>query len=139
MIRIIIAGGRDFCNYDYLSSSVLDVISGLESRNKYSGIGKFEAGTQHKVEFISGTAAGADRLGERFALSLNAQVHRFPADWNTYGKSAGYIRNEQMAKFAISQNSYGVLIAFWNGQSKGTKHMIDLAEKYGLEIYIINY
>lgn len=139
MIRIIIAGGRDFCNYDYLSRSVLDVISSLGTRNKHSGIGKFEAGTQHKVEFISGTAAGADRLGERFALSLNAQVHRFPADWNTYRKSAGYIRNEQMAKFAISDDSYGVLIAFWNGESKGTKHMIDLAKKHGLEVCIFYY
>ena len=139
MVRLIIAGGRNFSNYDYLTKSVLDVLSGLDARSACSGLGKFEAGTTHKVEFISGTAVGADRLGERFALALNAKVHRFPADWNTYGKSAGYIRNEQMAKFAISDDSYGVLIAFWDGESKGTKHMIDLAKKHGLEVCIFYY
>lgn len=139
MIRIIIAGGRDFYKYDYLVRSVFDVLSDLGARNAYSGLGKFEAGAQHKVEFISGTAAGADTLGERLVLEQNWQVYRFPADWNTYGKSAGYIRNEQMAKFAVSDNSYGVLIAFWNGKSRGTKHMIDLAKKHGLEVYIFYY
>ena len=57
---------------------------------------------------------------------------RFPADWNK-GKSAGYIRNEKMANYADA------LIAFWNGMSRGTEHMINLAKQYKLKIRICNY
>ena len=91
------------------------------------------------MEIISGTAKGADKLGEAFADKCHIKVKRFPADWITYGKSAGYIRNEQMAKYAMSDNSYGVLIAFWDGKSKGTMHMINLAKKHGLEVHIVKY
>ena len=90
-----------------------------------------------QVKFISGTAKGADILGEQFAYTYEYDVKRFPADWNTYGKSAGYRRNAEMAKYA--SEAYGVLFAFWDGQSKGTKHMIDLANKYGLEVHVVNY
>ena len=72
-------------------------------------------------------------------MRLNILLKKFPANWDLYGKRAGYIRNEQMAKYAMSDNSYGVLIAFWDGKSRGIKHMIDLANKYGLEIHIVNY
>ena len=66
-----------------------------------------------------------------------SKVKRFVPDWNTYGKSAGYRRNAEMAKYA--SEAYGVLFAFWDGQSRGTKHMIDLANKYGLEVHVVNY
>jgi len=58
------------------------------------------------------------------------------AEWDKYGKSAGYKRNEQMAIYAKEDN--GVLIAFHNG-SKGTKHMIDLANKHGLRVFVIKF
>ena len=90
-----------------------------------------------QVKFISGTARGADILGEQFAYTYEYDVIRFPADWNTYGKSAGYRRNAEMAKYA--SEAYGVLFAFWDGQSRGTKHMIDLAKRYGLEVHVVNY
>ena len=44
-----------------------------------------------------------------------------------------------MAQIASEEDCYGVLIAFWDGESKGTKHMINLAEKYGLEVHVIKY
>lgn len=78
---------------------------------------------------ISGTARGADRLGEEWAQEHNVPCERFPADWNTHGKSAGYKRNEQMA------NNADALIALWDGSSKGTKHMIDIARRNGLRIH----
>lgn len=122
MKRIIIAGSRDFNNYKLLEQSLLDFI------------GSFE---HNQIEIISGTARGADRLGEQFSNSMNYNLVRFPADWDKYGKSAGYRRNAEMAKYASEED--GVLFAFWDGQSRGTKHMIDLANKYDLEVHVINY
>ena len=87
---------------------------------------------QTDIEIVSGTAKGADQLGEKYAKEKGYPVKQFPADWSK-GKSAGYVRNEEMAKYADA------LIAFWNGLSKGTGHMIDLAKKYKLKIRICNY
>lgn len=72
---------------------------------------------------VSGTAQGVDKLGELFAKRQNIKVKRFPADWDAYGKSAGYRRNAEMAKYA------DCLLAVWDGKSKGTSHMIDLMKR----------
>lgn len=55
----------------------------------------------------------------------------FPANWAEFGKYAGYIRNYDMGKNA------DMLIAFWDGKSKGTSHMIDIAERLNLIIHKI--
>jgi len=89
------------------------------------------------IEIVSGRANGADRLGELFAKDYNLKIKYFPADWDLYGKSAGYRRNGDMAKYAAEDN--GVLVAFWDGKSKGTKHMIDTANKYKMKVYVVNY
>lgn len=89
------------------------------------------------IQFISGTAKGADQLGEQFAKACKCEIVRFAADWNKFGRSAGYIRNKEMAQYAAEET--GVLFAFWDGESQGTKHMIDLAYKYGLDVHVINY
>lgn len=80
-----------------------------------------------------GNCRGADKLGENYAYLYGEDAKQFPADWKNYGKSAGYIRNKQMAEYATH------LIALWDGQSKGTKSMIDLAKQYGLKVRIINF
>ena len=140
MVRIIIAGGREFNDYELLKQSVNDIIFDLECRNTITGIGNTSrVNEKHLIEFVSGTARGADQLGEKYAGESIWSVKRFPANWDLYGKRAGYIRNEQMAKYAMSDNSYGLLIAFWDGKSRGTKHMIDLAKKHGLEVHVVNY
>lgn len=126
-IRIIVAGGRDFDDYDLLS----------ETLKEYTD--KFRSEEKDRIVIISGGARGADKLGEKFALS-NGFIHRIIlADWDRYGKSAGYIRNRQMAIHAAGAGDRGVLFAFWDGKSRGTKHMIDLAEKYGLETVVVRY
>lgn len=79
---------------------------------------------------ISGAARGADKLGENWAAIHKVPVIRYPAEWNLYQKSAGYRRNEKMAEHAEA------LIALWDGQSPGTKHMIDIATRKGLRIHI---
>ena len=89
------------------------------------------------MEIVCGKARGANTLGEKFAKNYGIKVKYFPADWNSLGKSAGYKRNKQMAEYAKEKN--GVLIAFWDKKSKGTKHMIDLANSNGLKVFVYNY
>lgn len=72
-------------------------------------------------------------MGERYARERGFQLRRFPADWEQYGKSAGHIRNAKMADNADA------LIAFWDGESKGTKNMIDNARRKGLAVRVIQY
>ena len=70
---------------------------------------------------ISGGARGVDTTAENAAVALRLGVEVHPADWDRLGKSAGYIRNEKMVDAADR------VVAFWDGESKGTKHSIDLA------------
>lgn len=95
-IRIIIAGGRDFSNYSLLKQSVDTIVKNFHNEN---------------LTIISGTARGADTLGEQYAEEQHLSIRRFPADWDTYGKNAGPIRNAQMATYA-SEGAKGILIAF---------------------------
>ena len=82
-------------------------------------------------EVVCGGARGVDDLGRKWAGNGNRiPVKLFPADWITYGKSAGYLRNRQMAEYADA------LIAIWDGKSKGTMHMINLATKKNLKVHV---
>ena len=119
LFRVIIAGTRSFNDYKLLCASCNNLLS--------------EKQRTHTVVVISGTARGADQMGERYARERGFQLRRFPADWEQHGKSAGHIRNAKMADNADA------LIAFWDGQSRGTKNMIDNARRKGLAIRIIQY
>ena len=112
-MKVIIAGGRNFNDYKLLRKFCDKVLS-----------------KQTKIEIISGTAKGADKLGEKYANEKEFPITQFPANWNRYGKSAGYKRNMEMAEYADA------LIAFWDGKSKGTKHMIDIAKANNLKVRI---
>lgn len=118
-MKIIIAGSRDFTDYRLLLQKVDDIIEELEC-------------DRNKIIIVSGGARGADLLGEKYADECGFPVAKFEADWDKHGKSAGYKRNKEMAKYG------DVLIAFWDGQSKGTGHMIDLAKNHKLKVYVIN-
>lgn len=115
-MKIIIAGSRSFNNYEFLKKQLDCLFKNIKS-----------------LEIVSGCARGSDALGERYAKERGYILHRFPADWDRYGKSAGYIRNKEMACFADR------LVAFWDGKSKGTRHMIDLAKKRNLIIKVVEY
>ena len=125
-LRVIIAGSRDFSDYELLKKSAIEIITKKTMLPDLTRI-------------ISGGARGADTLGERFANEMGLEISRFIPDWDGLGKRAGYVRNAEMAKFAVEDDNDGMLIAFWDGQSRGTKHMIDLANKYGLEVHVVNY
>ena len=117
--KIIIAGGRDFMDYNLLKEKVNKILQ--------------EKRVTHKIFIISGCARGADTLGVRYASENAFDVDKYPADWDKYGKKAGYMRNVEMAENADA------LIAFWDGKSKGTKHMIDIATERNLPIRVIRY
>ena len=121
MIRVLIAGSRDFNDFELLEKAVKHYL-------KQYGLHRQD------IEVVSGGARGADKLGEQFANKYNIKLTIFPADWNTYGKSAGYIRNEQMIKYI---GDTGIVFAFWDGQSRGTAHTIGLANKYNIKLHII--
>jgi hypothetical protein len=111
-MKIAIIGSRNFTNYKLLQE-ILE---------------------QYKPKItlvVSGAAKGADSLGEKWALENNIQTLIFPADWNQYGKRAGFIRNEDIIK------NCDYCVAFWDGESKGTKHSLSLCEKYTKPVKIV--
>lgn len=115
-MKLIIAGSRSFNNYELLKDYLTRVKLNISI-----------------IEIISGCARGADRLGERYAKEHNIKLIRFPAQWNIHGKSAGYLRNKEMLKYADH------VIVFWDGNSPGTKHMINEAEKANKLLTVIMY
>lgn len=129
-IRVIIAGSRDFADYSTLSNIAEHILRLYVYKKGFE---------PEDIEIISGGAKGADILGERYGYVYGYKTKRFPANWDLYGKSAGYIRNKEMAKYASYKKGYGALIAFWDGKSKGTKNMISIAKEYGLKVFIYYY
>jgi hypothetical protein len=79
---------------------------------------------------VSGNARGVDKFGEIWATENEVPVEKHPAQWGIFGKSAGYIRNAEMASNAEA------LIAVWDGSSRGTEHMINTAKQRGLKVYV---
>ena len=118
MRKIIVAGSRDYTNFEKV---------------EYELMMYFKVNELHRadVEIVSGCAKGVDTLGIQFAEKYGLKLTKFPADWDKYGKSAGYRRNAEMAKYA------DVLFAFWDGKSKGTQHMINLANDNNLDVHVI--
>lgn len=113
-MRVIIAGGRDFNDYEML-------------KEKCKGI------LRRGDTVVSGMARGADSLGLLLAERNGLHVAEYPAEWDKYGNSAGHKRN-----FRMSQNA-DALIAFWDGFSKGTKNMIEQAHAARLDIHVFYY
>lgn len=83
-----------------------------------------------EVEIVQGECRGVDIIAKQYAIDNNLPYKSFPANWNLYGKSAGVLRNIEMAKYS------DVLIAFYGG-SRGTSNMIKEAKKHGLKIHIV--
>ena len=117
MLKVIVAGGRNFNDYNMLEQT-LDY---------------FLQNHMNDVCILCGMARGADMLGHAYAKKHGYKVEEHPAKWNIHGKRAGFIRNEEMA------NSADALVAFWDGKSHGTQDMIKRAKKHGLDIRVIRY
>jgi len=127
-MNVIIAGSRTFNDYRKLREFCDEILEPYDD-----------------ITIFSGVARGADELGENYALTKGYPVRKFPADWKNiegkpeieigkgkrgyrYWKLAGFMRNKEMAKEA------DMLIVFWDGQSRGTKHMIEIAKKKKVEV-----
>lgn len=115
-MRVIVAGSRGITDYDYLAKRLDEILPTLTS----------------EPTIISGGARGVDQMGERYAIERRLPYLRFPANWDLYGRRAGYIRNAEMAEHADA------LIAFWDGESRGTKHMIDEAMRMKLTVVVVD-
>ncbi len=117
--KVIIAGSRGFSNYKLLREKCNEYLR--EKREKYN------------IIIVSGHARGADFYGEKYAQDEGFDLEIYPAQWDKFGKRAGYRRNEQMAEVADA------LIAFWDGSSRGTKHMIDIMNEKNLLVRVVEY
>lgn len=116
MKRIVVCGSRDFNDYEIAKEFIKECLN----NEKIVG----------KIIILSGGARGADTIGERYALENGFETERYPAEWKSYGKKAGPIRNKKMAE------ACDIVICFWDGQSRGTKSMISCAEKLQKTVYI---
>ncbi|KKL70917.1 hypothetical protein LCGC14_2100100 [marine sediment metagenome] len=118
-MKVIIAGSRTITDYNFVKECIVDSIKKLEWWN--NGI---------RFGIVSGGAYGVDKLGEQYAKENDIGLSVLEAQWYMYGKKAGYVRNWAMADMS------NALIAIWDGKSKGTKHMIDIANKKGLKVFV---
>jgi len=114
--KVIVAGSREFVDYNLLEYKLDKLL-----------INKSD------VCIISGGARGADTLGDRYSKEHDMHLLIFKAGWDRYGKSAGYKRNTLMAKQADA------CVVFWDGKSKGSKHMIDIAKEFKIPVRVVEY
>ena len=119
--KVIVAGGRDFADYAYLKEKLDEV---------FASLGDLDS---HPIEIISGMAKGADTLGIRYAEEHKLTMVLSPANWKKYRRKAGILRNMNMLVTATH------LVAFWDGNSHGTKHMIEIAKAKGIPVWIFDY
>lgn len=110
-MKVIIAGGRDIHDYNLVLQAIEE--SGFVP-----------------TEIVSGMAPGVDTLAVQYAKEKELPLQQFWAEWGFYGRSAGPIRNRQMANYGEA------LIAIWDGKSRGTKNMIEEATKRGLRVFV---
>ncbi len=117
--QVVIAGGRDYDNYEEAKSFISNCLSLVRKRSQ--------------ITIVSGEANGADAIAERYAKENGFLFKEYPAQWHLYGRSAGPRRNEKMAQIA------DYVICFWDGKSPDTKSMIAFAQKYNRPIRIKYY
>lgn len=122
-MKLGIVGSRTFGDYELLKETLAPFLH------------------YYKIKFlpldcfviISGGARGADSLAERYIKDYGLECFIFRPDWNKHGKAAGYIRNQQIV------DESDVIVAFWDGESKGTKDTIDKARRAKKPTFIIYF
>lgn len=114
-MKLAIIGGRDFNNYKKAEKVFVNFFD------------------RYTDTIISGGAKGADHIGKTLAESFSKEYIEFPADWEKYGKRAGFIRNSEIIE------NCDMVLAFWDGESKGTEHSLTVAKQKKKPVFIIYY
>lgn len=117
MMRVLVCGGRDYSD----KASVYAALDTLAGVTEATPLGV-------PITVIHGGARGADSLADGWSADNWNQTIRFPADWNTHGKAAGPIRNQQM----LDEGKPDLVVAFPGGA--GTADMVRRARKAGVEV-----
>lgn len=123
-MKVIIAGSRVLTLARYVDTAV------SQAFNKWISEDQDNWKNYTRPEIVSGGAGGIDFLGELYAKKHTLSLKVFPADWNTHGKKAGFLRNVEMADYADR------LIAIWDGKSKGTLHMINTMVQKNKPVFV---
>lgn len=118
-MKLIVAGGRDFTDTKRMIAELQKLVESGEITDS--------------PELVCGMARGADITAYNLWKEAGMIIHEFPADWDRLGKRAGYVRNQEMGEFADAA------VCFWDGNSKGTEHMIDIMNKLNKPVYIVRY
>lgn len=118
----LVVGSRTFSDYAKMESYLDKMLSSHKN----------------KVVIVSGGANGADSLAEKYANNHDYPLIVMKADWNKWGKAAGYIRNQQMHDF-IAKHEHRGCVAFWDGKSKGTAHNFPICEKMRTPLRICKF
>lgn len=114
--RVIVFGSRSFSDYQTLAQRLDLFLANCSD-----------------IAIISGCAKGADQLGEKYATEHGYGLIKVPAQWDVYGKKAGFLRNDQMLDIATHA------VGFWDGQSRGTADMIAKVKARGLGLRVIRF
>lgn len=114
--KFLVCGGRDYDNVDEMYAILDDYHA------------RYTIGT-----IISGHAKGADQMAEMWADERGVKVELYPADWDTHGKTAGPIRNQEMLDFGKPD----MVIAFPTKNSRGTWDMVRRTNKAGVKLYVV--
>lgn len=119
--KLIVAGSRSFTDHAWMERVLIDLCEEGNLKDR-------------AVSIVSGMARGADLLAAGFARRHQVKLYEFPADWEKFGKSAGFHRNREMGHFSDG------LLVFWDGHSRGTKHMIEyMRDQLEKPVHIIRF
>ena len=115
-MNVGVVGSRSFNDYPLLEKTLNNIIENKED-----------------VTIVSGGASGADSWAEVYSIKHNCQLKVFEAEWDKYGKKAGMIRNKTIVEES------DLIVAFWDGQSKGTANTIQEAKKQNVDVKIVRF
>lgn len=115
-IRLTIGGCRTFDNYEIFSKFVGECIESINHHDR--------------IIILSGHCKGTDLMAEKYAAEKEYEIEIYPADWKKYGRSAGPKRNREMVEKS------DVVVAFWDSNSRGTKSLIEYANKKNVTVFI---
>lgn len=119
-MNLAIIGSRDFDDYEQMTNVLWNLF-------------QLRRGTIPKDTIISGGARGADFLARKYAEEEELNYTEFLPNWDELGKKAGFVRNKQII------DACDMVLAFWDGKSKGTKHSLNLAKEAKKPTFVVYF